>query len=169
MEPLVFDARPYQHEGREPFAYIMKSLEGLRDGQLFTLINTFDPRPLESVMEARGFDFTVETKGPEHVVVTFAQTPEALRGQTPLVDRRGMPIENAVFQLAGVLRRLRIGETFNVWLNEEPSNRALNVLKTAGAVVVNDDHWTGEGYRLSIRRARPGATSPPDKPDGDGT
>lgn len=164
MEPLVFDARPYQHEGREPFAYIMKALEGLEEGQSFVLINTFDPRPLKAVLEARGFNFTVETIGPEHVVVTFSQTPEARRGQTPLVDRRGLSMDKAMFQLAGVLRRLRIGEAFKVWLDQEPSAQLLNVLKTAGAAVEEDAHWDQGGCRLLITRIHPASDDRADHP-----
>ncbi|NMP23674.1 DUF2249 domain-containing protein [Sulfobacillus harzensis] len=155
MEPLEFDARPFQREGKEPFPYIMKAVEKLTPGQDFVLTNTFDPRPLESVMEARGFSCVVETKGPEHVIVTFRKTPEAERGDLPLVDRHAMPMDNAIFQLAGVLRRLKIGETFAAWLGEKPSPQHLNVLRTAGAEVDIDSSWDRQGTRLVIRRVHP--------------
>lgn len=155
MQALRFDARPFQYEGKEPFPYIMKAVEQLTPGQDFVLENTFDPRPLESVMEAKGFSFRVETKESEHVIVTFTQTPEAKRGELPLVDRHTVPIDNAIFQLAGLLRRLKIGETFATWIGENPSAQHLNVLKTAGAEVECDDTWAKPGSRLIIRRVHP--------------
>ncbi len=158
MQPLEFDARPFQREGKEPFPYIMKAMDELRPGQDFVLTNTFDPRPLESVMEARGFSFTVETKAPEHVVVTFKKTPESVNGELPLVDRHTMPLDNAIFQLAGVLRRLKIGETFAAWLGGQPAPQHLNVLETAGSEVKADPSWSGQGTRLIIRRAHPPRT-----------
>ena len=155
MEPLRFDARPFQHEGKEPFAYIMKAVAQLSPGQDFVLDNTFDPRPLESVMEARGFSFVVVTKGPEHVTITFSPTDAAKRGDLPLVDRHTVPIDNAIFQLAGVLRRLKIGEKFSAWIGDKPSSQHLNVLKTAGAEVEVDDSWDRPGSRLVLRRVHP--------------
>lgn len=155
MEPLRFDARPFQYEGKEPFPYIMKAVEQLSPGQDFVLENTFDPRPLESVMETRGFSFAVEIRGPEHVIVTFRQTDEAKAGALPLVDRHTMPADNAIFQLAGVLRRLKVGERFSAWIEDTPSSQHLNVLKTAGADVEIDDNWDRPGSRLIIRRVHP--------------
>ncbi|MDA8207219.1 MAG: hypothetical protein M0Z36_14235 [Thermaerobacter sp.] len=35
MDLLVFDARPYQHQGREPFHYVMKALEEAAERQPF--------------------------------------------------------------------------------------------------------------------------------------
>ncbi len=110
-------------------------------------------------MKARGPAFTVQVMGPEHVVVTFRLTPQARRGQAPVVDRRGMWIDKVMFQLAGVLRRLRIGETFYVWLDQKPSPQLLNVLKSAGAVVEPDRSWAQSGYRLSITWAHPLVTA----------
>jgi uncharacterized protein (DUF2249 family) len=71
----VFDARPYQYAGQEPFPYVIRAMEGLWPDQAFVLINTFDPRPLEAVLEARGFSYSVEQKGTEHFVVRFVENP----------------------------------------------------------------------------------------------
>ena len=155
MDAVTFDARPYQHEGREPFAYIMKALEDVKDGQSFILVNTFDPRPLEAVMEARGYAYTVEKLADDHYVVTFTQTPEAQRGELPIVDRREMAPDKMVFQIAGVLRRMRRGETFVVWVTDIPQANMLNVIKTAGATIEEDAGWTGDGHRLKIVREHP--------------
>jgi uncharacterized protein (DUF2249 family) len=129
MEPLVFDARPYQYEGREPFAYIMKALENLQPDQEFVLINTFDPRPLKAVIGARGFSCSVEVKGPEHVVVTFQKTPAARRGELPVVDRRNVSPDTAVVRMTGVLKRLKIEESFVLWLDQPLTPQQLNFTK----------------------------------------
>ncbi len=155
MDAVVFDARPYQHEGREPFAYIMKALEDVAAGQPFVLVNTFDPKPLEAVMEARGYAFTVEQFAEDHYVVTFTQTEQARSGEIPVVDRREMAPDKMVFQIAGVLRRMRRGETFVVWVDAIPDANMLNVIKTAGATIEQDSHWTGNGHRLKIVRQHP--------------
>lgn len=154
-EPLVFDARPYQQEGREPFAYIMKALDARKPGQDFVLVNTFDPRPLRAVMEARGFSSAVEAKGPGHFVVTFQQTAASLAGQLPVVDGRHVPPDTAIVQITGVLKRLKIGEAFILWLDQPLTAAQRNVLSTFGGAA--EDEWSADddGFRVRITRVRP--------------
>jgi len=75
--PAVLDARPFQERHQEPFADIMQAVEALLPGQGLLLINTFDPRPLEAVMSARGFGFETRELGPDQWEVLF--TPRGSR------------------------------------------------------------------------------------------
>jgi uncharacterized protein (DUF2249 family) len=55
--PTTLDAR--EVEG-EPFGAISAALEDLDDGETLLLINSFEPRPLYSVLEERGFEYDTE-------------------------------------------------------------------------------------------------------------
>ncbi|MCL6562832.1 MAG: DUF2249 domain-containing protein [Firmicutes bacterium] len=150
MEDLVFDARPYQARGQEPYPYIVRAVASLKPGQALTLLNTFDPRPLEAVMEARGFQYTVERLGPELFRVRFTRV--AAEDKCPTVDRRGQPLERVLLQLHGIVRKLRVGEQFAVRLSEHPGP-ALKVVERAGAVVDVGPGEPGE-VRLVVTRVR---------------
>jgi uncharacterized protein (DUF2249 family) len=120
---VVFDARPYQREGREPFPYIIEAMAKLLPGQAFRLINTFDPRPLEAVLEARSYRYTVRNLGPEHVEVRFTRPATWGPGDVAVVDRRDQPAAAALFQAVHVVRRLKVGEEFLIRLGSHPRRR----------------------------------------------
>ncbi|MES3516274.1 MAG: DUF2249 domain-containing protein [Natronomonas sp.] len=56
----------------EPFSDIVSALESLPEDESLLLINSFEPKPLYEVLEARGFSH--ETSNPEpdlwHVTIT---------------------------------------------------------------------------------------------------
>lgn len=58
----------------EPFGDIVAALEDLPPGETLLLVNSFEPEPLYSVLEERGFAY--ETKNPEpdlwHVEIRHA-------------------------------------------------------------------------------------------------
>lgn len=53
-EPRVLDAREIDGE---PFSDIVAELQALPDGQTLVLVNSFEPEPLYSVLEQRGFTY----------------------------------------------------------------------------------------------------------------
>jgi uncharacterized protein (DUF2249 family) len=91
LEPLVFDARPFQERRPEPFAHIMQAVDSLQPGQPFLLIHTFDPRPLEAVVAARGFAFEAREVARQHWEVLFTPRKGVLSGEVPALDNRGLP------------------------------------------------------------------------------
>lgn len=149
MDDLIFDARPYQERGKEPYPYIVQAVDRLRPGQALVLLNPFDPRPLEAVMEARGFQYTVEQMGPNLFRVRFVR-PEATTEGCPLIDRRGQPLASVLLQLHGVVRKLRPGEQFAVRLSEDPGEQ-VRVVERAGAVVEVKVEGEGE-VRMVVTR-----------------
>ena len=61
-EPLVVDVRPEIAAGKEPFNKIMSAVGSLAPEQSLVLLNSFEPTPLYSVMQQRGFSHeTVRT------------------------------------------------------------------------------------------------------------
>jgi uncharacterized protein (DUF2249 family) len=154
LPDLVFDARPFQREGREPFPYIVRAMEQLQPGQAFLLINTFDPRPLEAVLEARGFMHHVRQIGPEHFEVRFVRDPSLRPGDLPVIDRRSESTASALVRLVQVLRRLRPGEAFVVRVRELPPDGSIRMLEQAGARVdVRPDQPSG--WRVQLTREHP--------------
>lgn len=58
MDPLVVDVREDLKAGREPFGKIMEAVGRLEPGRSLLLYATFEPVPLFTVMERRGFAHT---------------------------------------------------------------------------------------------------------------
>lgn len=83
--PRVFDARPYQYQGREPCADIKKALEKLQPDRAFGRVNPFDRRPLKALMEVLGCSSSAEGKGPDPTVATWARATTAYRVQSPQI------------------------------------------------------------------------------------
>lgn len=58
----------------EPFDDIMRALEELPEGESLLLINSFEPEPLYSVLETRGFTHETSQEAPDewHVRIFHA-------------------------------------------------------------------------------------------------
>lgn len=67
----VLDAREIDGE---PFGDIMAALDGLPDDEQLVLVNSFEPVPLYSVLEKKGYTHEVEQVDDEewHVVIEHA-------------------------------------------------------------------------------------------------
>jgi len=50
---VELDVRPIIDSGKDPFADIIKKVKTLKEGELFLLINSFEPIPLYTVLEKR--------------------------------------------------------------------------------------------------------------------
>ncbi|KAB2910008.1 MAG: DUF2249 domain-containing protein [Ignavibacteriales bacterium] len=59
-EKVTLDVRASMKQGLDPFRIIMSAVGKLREGNIFHLINGFEPRPLYSVMRKRGYDHYTE-------------------------------------------------------------------------------------------------------------
>lgn len=59
---VLLDVRPMIEKGEEPFQAIMKTVKGLREGQVFHLVNSFEPAPLYGVLGKQGFEHFAEVK-----------------------------------------------------------------------------------------------------------
>lgn len=70
---VELDVREYQRRGEEPFAAIMAAAAGLEPGDIFVLVNSFEPHPLYRVLAKKGFTHRVEQLGPEHYRITFTR------------------------------------------------------------------------------------------------
>ena len=150
-EPAVFDARPYQHRHEEPYAHIMRAVEQLQPGQALRLINTFDPRPLQAVMSARGFDFEVRELGPEHWEVLFTPQPGREAGQPPLLDNRGVAAPEAGIRTLQTLRRVPADQGLIVLFDRDPTAFCAELGRRGYTCSVT--HGQPEEWRAEIRRA----------------
>lgn len=54
------DVRPIIESGKDPFLEIMAKMKSLKDDEVFHLINSFEPLPLYSVMQSKGFEHWTE-------------------------------------------------------------------------------------------------------------
>lgn len=103
---VIFDARPYHRAHQEPFVDIMKAVEALRVDQKLLVINTFDPKPLERVMEIRGFRHEAKQVGPDHWEVLFERDPVYRMGDPQVLDYRGSDPASVSGELLKVLANL---------------------------------------------------------------
>lgn len=57
------DVRSIIDSGKDPFLEIMAKVKSLKDEEVFHLINSFEPLPLYSVMQGKGFEHWTEKDG----------------------------------------------------------------------------------------------------------
>ena len=69
----TLDVRPVLAEGGEPFVQILETAERIATGQSLVLIAPFEPAPLYSVLEGRGFSHATEHVGADEWVVRFTR------------------------------------------------------------------------------------------------
>lgn len=56
------DVRPIIDSGKDPFPDIMSFVKGVKEGEIFLLVNSFEPFPLYSVLSKKGFEHFTEKK-----------------------------------------------------------------------------------------------------------
>ncbi len=152
VEPAVFDARPYQQRHQEPYAFIMRAIEQLQPGQPLRLINTFDPRPLEAVMSAKGFDFEVRELGPEHWEVLFTPQPGRVAGQPPVLDNRGIAAPEAGIRTLQTLRRVPADQGLVAIYDRDPTAFCAELGRRGYTCAVT--HGEAEQWRVQIQRSK---------------
>jgi uncharacterized protein (DUF2249 family) len=54
------DVRPIIDSGKDPFLEIMGKVKSLKDNEVFHLINSFEPLPLYSVLQSKGYEHWTE-------------------------------------------------------------------------------------------------------------
>lgn len=67
----MLDVREMMARGGDPFAAIMRVVEGLTPGERFELLAPLDPVPLYEVLGARGFEHVTEALGGGDYRVVF--------------------------------------------------------------------------------------------------
>lgn len=68
---IVLDVRADIEAGQDPFKKIMAAVETLEPEQELIIINSFEPRPLYTVLGNRGFGHRTEQKDDGSWHVTF--------------------------------------------------------------------------------------------------
>lgn len=65
------DVRPIIESGKDPFLEIMSVVKSLKNDEVFYLINSFEPLPLYSVMQSKGFENWTEKDGDVFNVIFY--------------------------------------------------------------------------------------------------
>jgi len=65
LQEIILDVRPIIESGTDPFKIIMKTVKEMKDDEMLHLVNSFEPVPLYSVMETKGFTYVSEKRGDE--------------------------------------------------------------------------------------------------------
>lgn len=68
---IVLDVRPLLADGTEPFPTIMDAVDTLPTGATLVLRAPFDPEPLHTVMQQRGFAHATVSRAPGDVVTRY--------------------------------------------------------------------------------------------------
>ncbi|MCZ7624570.1 MAG: universal stress protein [Candidatus Methylomirabilota bacterium] len=121
---VTLDVRDQVRAGQEPFQRIMQTVMSLRDDQVFTLYNIFEPIPLYGVMAQRGFAHWTQKRGPEDWCITFYRTdacsaaapapaaasrPAPPTGDAIVVDARGLEPPQPMAKILENLPRITAG------------------------------------------------------------
>lgn len=73
-ETIALDVREALAAGNDPFSEIMEAVKNLQQNQALKLINTFEPTPLITILNKRGYRHFVEVKSADLVYTYFYQT-----------------------------------------------------------------------------------------------
>lgn len=87
---LRLDVRPIIDSGKDPFLEIMNAVKNLKDDEVLHLVNSFEPIPLYSVMQNKGFSHWTEKDGGVFNVYFFKR--EELKN----IPTEEMPSESTV-------------------------------------------------------------------------
>jgi uncharacterized protein (DUF2249 family) len=69
----LLDVRPELEQGGEPFVRIMETAVAIKPGETLVIIAPFEPVPLYTVLEARGFTHATEHLVDDEWVVQFTR------------------------------------------------------------------------------------------------
>ncbi|MBS1669237.1 MAG: DUF2249 domain-containing protein [Bacteroidetes bacterium] len=83
---LTLDVRPEIEKGKDPLNLIMKGIKQLKPGQVFRLVNSFEPIPLKQLLEKQGFESYAETID-NNQVDTFFYKKNEVELNEPVVAR----------------------------------------------------------------------------------
>jgi len=130
------DVRPIIESGTDPFKSIMKTVKEMNDNEMLHLINSFEPVPLYSVMQKKGYTHASEKKGDEWHIWFWkdenTETPEdtgsknaesaAVIGTDKLVeiDVRGLEPPEPMVRILEKLNQLNDNVTLLVHHHREP-------------------------------------------------
>lgn len=85
---VQLDVRPILAGGTDPLQRILGALQQLQRGQVLEIINSFEPRPLRSLLAKRGFSSYAETLQENLVHTYFARVEEQ---PIPVTEAAGEP------------------------------------------------------------------------------
>lgn len=155
LEPLIFDARPFQRRHQEPYGHIMKAVDSLQPGQSLLLLNTFEPRPLQTVLAARGFTYEAREVGPEDWEVLFSRQATMDQQAPPVLDHRGIDPAQASIRTLQTLRRVPDDRGLVAIFDQDPSGFLVELERRGyHSVVERSDRSV---WRVAISRSGPGA------------
>jgi len=88
---VELDVRPELASGTDPLNSIMQKVKGIRPRQVLKIINTFEPTPLISLLEKKGFEAYVDRRNFNLVETYFYKTgktthPEAITNSPATSD-----------------------------------------------------------------------------------
>jgi uncharacterized protein (DUF2249 family) len=133
MAEVTLDVRPIIESGTDPFKTIMKTVREMKEGEMLHLVNSFEPVPLYSVMETKGFTHASEKRGDEwhiwfrkkgkHAAADQAKTSTYENKHSEKIeeiDVRGMEPPRPMVTILETLSRLDENTTLLVHHHREP-------------------------------------------------
>jgi TusA-related sulfurtransferase len=157
------DVRPLLEGGGEPFSQIMSTVESLGPHEGLKLIAPFEPRPLFSVMERKGYlNEVVELDGGSFEVRFFpkgadvqasenAREPDAWPDPMIELDLIDLDPPQPMVRILDSLETMPDGAVLFAVLAREPIFLFPELIKRGHQWVGNHDN-TGSAFRIMIRR-----------------
>lgn len=92
------DVRPIIDSGKDPFLEIMAVVKSLKDDEILHLINSFEPLPLYSIMQSKGFEHWTEND--DNVINVFFYKQEAsksaIKEESEINEEAPIEFENVI-------------------------------------------------------------------------
>lgn len=156
------DVRPLLAAGGEPFAVIMAAVDGLKAGEGMKLIAPFNPVPLYTVMERKGFEGSAIERDDNAFEISF------IRKRTEIMVSAGAGIvtwpdpvmeldltaldpPEPMVRILAELEEMDVGEVLFAVLAREPVFLFPELTKRGHEWVGNYDK-SGTAFRIMIRR-----------------
>ncbi len=91
---VLLDVRPIIESGTDPFKSIMKKVKEMKKDEMLHLINSFEPVPLYSVMQTKGYVYASEKSGDEWHIWFWkneasTQKPDTVKNIDSTVENKG--------------------------------------------------------------------------------
>jgi uncharacterized protein (DUF2249 family) len=163
LEFRELDVRPLLSAGVEPFAAIMSAVDALKPNEGLKLLAPFEPRPLFSVMERKGYLHEVsELEGGDFEVRFFPRNVEVLASEDadaadawpePVIefDLTDLDPPQPMVKIMRTLETMPVGTVLFAVLSREPIFLFPELTKRGHQWVGNYDK-SGAVFRIMIRR-----------------
>lgn len=157
METVVLDVRGMIEEGNDPFETVVSAFDRLADGESFTLVAPFDPKPLIAFLTRRGAsaELLQSERGDVRYRITSNPQRKAEEKICPhlradgVLDLRNLPPPEPMVHFLEVFEKSAAGSSVVALLSRAPGH-LIKMLEQRGFPVKLEEQE--DGFVMTVTR-----------------